>query len=226
MEEQVENSENIKGQDRVLVLGLDGATFDVIEPLIEKGELPHLEKLMKEGCAMELISTMHPYSAQAWSSFMTGMNAGKHGILDFTEHVKSEYRMKFLNSSYRDGRTLWGTVSECGKKVGIMNVPFTFPPEPVNGFIISGMDAPSVRGNFTFPAELKEEIYSQVGGYVIEVAVKDYIAKGRPEAFLEEMERAFEIQMKAIEFLMNKPWDLFMYVNRLTDQVQHYFWKF
>jgi len=223
----MEDSGGAKPGDRVLVLGLDGATFDVIEPLIAKGEMPNLKKLIAEGCASDLISTIHPYSAQAWSSFMTGMNAGKHGILDFTEHVKSEYRLKFLNSSHRDGRTLWGIVGDYGKKVGVVNVPFTYPPEHVNGFIVSGMDAPSVSSNFTYPDDLKNEIFSKVDEYIIEPEVKDFIAQGRPEGFLDAMKRAFDLQVQVLEYLVKeKPWDLFVYVNRLTDQVQHYFWKY
>jgi predicted AlkP superfamily phosphohydrolase/phosphomutase len=212
---------------KVLVLGLDGATFDVIDPLMARGELPNLERLVREGCGLELRSTIHQYSAQAWSSFMTGMNAGKHGILDFTEHVKSEYRLKFLNASHREGQSLWRILSDCGKRVGVVNLPFTYPPERVNGFIVSGMDAPSINSDYTYPKELKDELAAETGEYIIELGVKDYIAKGHPEDFLEEMEHAFKSQMKAMEYLVkNKPWDVFVYVYRLTDQVQHYFWKY
>ncbi len=211
----------------MLVLGLDGATFDVIDPLIANGELPNLRKLIRAGCCLELLSTIHPYSAQAWSSFMTGMNAGKHGIVDFTEHVKSEYRLKFLNASHREGKSLWRILSDYGKRVGVVNVPFTYPPERVNGFVISGMDAPSVHSDYTYPKELGDEIAAKIGGYTIEVSVKDYMAKGKPKEFLKEMEHALELQMKTLEYLVqNKPWDVFVYVFRLTDQVQHYFWKY
>ncbi|MHC4474157.1 MAG: alkaline phosphatase family protein [Planctomycetota bacterium] len=212
---------------KVFVLGLDGATFDIIDPLIAKGQLPNLGDLIRQGCGQELLSTIHPYSAPAWSSFMTGMNPGKHGIVDFTQHIKSEYKLKFLNASHRQGKSLWRVLSDHGKRVGVVNVPFTYPPEKVNGFMISGMDAPSTNSDFTYPKELSGEIAARVGEYVIEVGVKDYIAKGRPKDFLREIKHAFELQMKTLEYLIdNKPWDFFVYVCRLTDQVQHYFWKY
>jgi predicted AlkP superfamily phosphohydrolase/phosphomutase len=152
---------------KVFVLGLDGATFDIIDALIAKGRLPNLEKLIQQGCGRELLSTIHPFSAQAWSSFMTGMNPGKHGIVDFTEHVKGEYKLKFLNASHRRGKSLWRILSDHGKRVGVLNVPFTYPPEEVNGFMISGMDAPSTDSDYTYPKELSEEISTQVGEYII-----------------------------------------------------------
>lgn len=212
---------------RVFVLGLDGATFDIIDALIAKGRLPNLASLIRRGCGGELISTIHPFSAQAWSSFMTGMNPGKHGIVDFTEHVKGEYRLKFLNASHRRGKSLWRILSEHGRRVCVLNVPFTYPPEEVNGFMISGMDAPSTDSEYTYPKELSEEISAHVGEYIIELGVKDYIAKGHPEAFLKEIEDAFKVQMKTLDYLLNQEaWDFFMYVCRFTDQVQHYFWKY
>ncbi|UCG80863.1 MAG: alkaline phosphatase family protein [Desulfobacterales bacterium] len=212
---------------KVFVLGLDGATFDIIDPLIAGGRLPNLESLIQQGCGCQLLSTIHPFSAQAWSSFMTGMNPGKHGIIDFTEHVKSEYRLKFLNASHRRGKSLWRILSDCGKKVGVVNVPFTYPPEEVNGFVISGMDAPSTVDDYMYPKTLSHEIMAEVGNYVIEVGVKDYIAKGRVTDFLAEIQNAFEVQMRTLKYLIeNKPWDLFVYVCRLTDQVQHYFWRY
>ena len=68
---------------RVLIIGLDGATFRLIKPLISQGKLPVLSRLLKEGSHGELESTMPPMSAQAWTSFMTGRNIGKHGLVDF-----------------------------------------------------------------------------------------------------------------------------------------------
>ena len=212
---------------KVFVLGLDGATFDIIDLLVAEGRLPTLGNLIQKGCGRDLLSTIHPFSAQAWSSFMTGMNPGKHGIVDFTEHVKTEYKLKFLNASHRRGKSLWRILSDQGKRVGVLNVPFTYPPERVNGFMISGMDTPGTSCDYTYPRELGERISSEIGPYVIEVGVKDHIAKGRPEEFLKEIEKALDVQMKTLAYLMKRePWDFFMYVCRLTDQVQHYFWKY
>jgi len=81
----------------VVIIGLDGATFDVIKPLVNQNRLPHLSKIMKNGVHGELKSTIHPITPQAWSTFLTGKNAGKHGIFDFTArkrvHMRSSLSM-------------------------------------------------------------------------------------------------------------------------------------
>ena len=209
------------------MIGLDGATFDVMDPLIARGELPNLEKMIRQGCRSRLRPPIQPYSAQAWSSFMTGMNPGKHGIIDFTEHSMDDYSVKFLNASYRKAKTLWRILSDSGKKVGVVNVPFTYPLEKLNGFAICGMDAPGLKKEYFFPTTLFDDINREVGKYVIEVSVRDFIRAGKALLFLEKIQDAVSVQFRAVKYLMkNKAWDFLMYVCRATDQVQHFFWKY
>ena len=94
-------------KNKVLVIGLDGATFDLIDPWVEQGKLPVLAKCLKEGTRSELLSTPLSNSAQAWSSFITGKNPGKHGIYDFFETLSDSYGVHFLNASFRKGKSLW-----------------------------------------------------------------------------------------------------------------------
>jgi predicted AlkP superfamily phosphohydrolase/phosphomutase len=210
---------------KVLVIGLDGATFDILNPLLAQGGLPNIDLLIKRGCRSNLHSTIQPFSAQAWSSFMTGMNPGKHGILDFTEHCKEDYSIKFINASYRRGKTLWRLLSDYGRDVGVVNVPFT--PEKIKGFSICGMDAPGLKDEHFYPKDLYGEIMSEVGQYLIEINARDYIRSGKLKQFLKKIENLVAVQFKAVKHLIaKKPWDFFMYVFRATDQVQHYFWRY
>jgi len=212
---------------KVCVIGLDGATFDVIGPLLKRGELPNLQMLMTNGSYGRLLSTIHPFSAQAWSSFMTGKGPGKHGIFDFTHHVAENYGTRFVNASERKAASLWGILSQNNKDVVVVNVPLTYPPERVRGILISGMDAPGIKSDFGYPEGICSELNDKLGEYVIEVSVRDYIRAGRPQAFLEKTEEAMEIQARWVKYLIkNRPWDLFVYVCRATDQVQHFFWKY
>ena len=96
---------------KVLVVGLDGATFDLMLPWIEQGHLPTLGKLVGDGAWSRLHSTIPPHTPCAWSSFMTGMNPGKHGLFDFSEPVADSYDFRFVNASSRHGETLWGNLS-------------------------------------------------------------------------------------------------------------------
>ena len=86
------------GGNRLLVLGLDGATFDVIRPLMEQGRLPNFAEMMRDGCWATLRSTVPPESAVAWPSFMTGVNPGKHGVYYFTARKKNSYEKSLVFS--------------------------------------------------------------------------------------------------------------------------------
>ena len=96
---------------RVLVLGLDGATFDVIDPLIAEGRLPNLAAWRARGVAAHLPSTIPPMSFPAWSSFLTGLGPGQHGVFDFTQKVPGAYRLRFVNAS---AHWIWNAVCRSG----------------------------------------------------------------------------------------------------------------
>ena len=125
---------------KVLVIGLDGATFDLIKPWVSEGRLPVLGRLLETGVHATLLSTHQSNSAQAWSSFITGKNAGKHGIYDFISPVLGSYDVRFVSAALREGKSLWRLLSDAHKKVGVLNVPITYPPEEVDGFLHHGSD--------------------------------------------------------------------------------------
>jgi predicted AlkP superfamily phosphohydrolase/phosphomutase len=212
---------------KVLVIGLDGATFDLIDPWVEQGKLPVLAKCLKEGTRSNLLSTPLSNSAQAWSSFITGKNPGKHGIYDFFESRTDSYGVRFLNASFRKGRSLWRLVSDSGKKVGVMNVPMTYPAEAVNGVFLSGLDSPGIDSNFTYPRGLIEEINQQVGRYILEPGIWGYIRRGRPDIALQKLLEMVRIRTATARYLMkSRDWNLFVVVYTATDKVQHHFWKY
>jgi len=209
---------------RIFGIGLDGATFDLLDPWMERGELPVLTRLFERGVRGKLKSTIPPMSPQAWTSFMTGKNPGKHGIYDFVQYVPNSYEVYFCNAATRKAESIWKILSDAGKTVGAINVPMTYPPEPVNGFIISGMEAPGVKSNFTYPPDLYREMKQAIGEYDMH---GDYWTRVGPEEYLERVMRTLESQSKAIKYLMKRfDWDLFFAVFGSTDRVQHFFWKY
>lgn len=212
---------------RVYVLGLDGATFDLIAPWVSKGELPNMKRLMDEGACGSLMSALPAHSAPSWSSFITGKNPGKHGIFDFSEHVDGSYEVKFVNASRRQGMSIWAIASRYDKKVAVVNVPMTFPPEKVNGIMISGMDAPGIDSNFTYPTTLSGELKRIVGDYSLEAGLWSYINKGEINLAIEKQHETIDKRFEVTKYLMNNyPWDLFVSVFTATDRVQHAFWKY
>jgi len=149
----------------VTVIGLDGATFRLILPWVKQGKLPTLKKMMDQGVWGNLQSTIHPLSPQAWASFMTGKNPGKHGIFEFVEHKANSYDLRYVNGGFVQGKKIWKLLSDAGKKVCVINVPFTYPPEKVNGNLIAGLDAPGLCSDFCYPPELLTEIIHKFGDY-------------------------------------------------------------
>ena len=137
------------------VIGLDSATFDVVDPLVEGGDLPHLARLLERGASGVLRSTTHPLTPHAWSTMVTGVNAGRHGIWDFTERDATGYGLRLINGSYRRAPALWDRLAAAGRRAGVVNVPFSWPaPELDGGFAIAGMDASFREQGMTAPASL------------------------------------------------------------------------
>src|SRR5439155_2055035 len=126
---------------KVCIIGWDGATFDLIGPWLDQGLLPNLARLRDQGSHGRLQSTLPPWSFQAWSSFLTGKNPGQHGIYDFFRTPPGTYDLEFVNAEHRrGGATFWDVLSSARRRVVSIAIPGTFPPDPVNGAMISGFD--------------------------------------------------------------------------------------
>ena len=151
--------------NKLLVIGLDGASFNVLDALIEKGRLPNLASLVRDGARANLETTFPPITAVAWSSFMTGKNPGKHGIFEFKRKGGGSTRELAVNASFRDGPAIWDLLGAAGKRVIVHNFPCTYPPADVNGLMIADFMTPRGKRDFTYPASLLGEIESEFGPY-------------------------------------------------------------
>lgn len=213
---------------KIAVIGLDGATWSLMQPLIDAGKLPHLARLVQGGVKADLRSVPNMRSAAAWTSFMTGTNPGKHGIYEFYERVPGEYRIRFTNGSFRHGRAFWEILGSEGRKVGVVNVPMTYPAGDLNGFLIAGLDAPGKQSRgFCFPEDLLDRVERQVGEYVLEPGVTGLMVGGDEEGAEKALHHSITQRKKAFIHLMeNEDWELFVAVFRETDNVHHCFWKF
>ena len=214
---------------RVLVIGLDGATFDLIEPWVNEDKLPCLGNLMKNGVWGNLRSVIPSISGPAWVSFMTGKNPGKHGILGFTTYAdQNDEQAQLISYLHVKDATLWQVLSSHGRRVGVMNVPVTYPPQKVNGFLISGFMTPPSATVFTYPEELKQSIPD----YRIGIRRKRRTEDGRAdirelkdELIAKEFHEIADKRTSAAVELMSQ-WnpDFFMVVFKGTDDMQHLFW--
>jgi len=212
--------------NRVLVIGLDGGTLDLIEPWVRDGQLPHLARLMGGGCCGRLLSTLQPITAPSWASFLTGVNQGKHGLYDFIRRQPGTYRLELTNATHIGCPTILDIAGQFDRKVAAVNVPMTFPPPRVNGIVIAGMPASTASRNLTHPPQLYDEIKRQFGEYV--VATNYYPRqKDSLRAYVEGIGRNVENRLAVGKYLLTRyPWDLFVIVFSATDWVQHSFWHY
>jgi predicted AlkP superfamily phosphohydrolase/phosphomutase len=207
--------------EKLIVIGLDGATFDIIEPLTRMGRLPNINGIMRNGVHGELHSTIHPVTPQAWTSFLTGKNAGKHGIFDFMYRKEGEYGIRFCNASLRKAESLFFILSKANKRVGAIAIPFSFPPEEVNGFMLSGMDSPAEDERAVYPGWLYEEIENEFGHYYIHLA-SPVGRRVDDERFWHDILKEDQNRTLISKYLMQRyPCDLFMVVYNNTDRVAH-----
>ena len=215
----------MKTRFKIMIIGVDGATFDVIFPLIKSGLLPNFKRIITEGVHGNLRSTIHPITPHAWSTFLTGKNAGKHGVYDFTRRKKDSYDIEFINASMRNGDSLFMHLSKVGRKVGAIAIPFTYPPEPVNGFMLSGMDSPAEDERAIYPPELYSEIKKRFGAYHVHLASPIGRKRKEEAAFWRDIQEEDKNRTDISLYLRDKyPCDIFMTMYTNTDRVQHQYY--
>ncbi|HZW55680.1 MAG TPA: alkaline phosphatase family protein [Nitrososphaerales archaeon] len=204
---------------RVLVIGMDSSPLSLLVPWISKGYLPNLARIFDRGSYGDLYSRI-PVTPIAWSSIYTGKNPGKHGILGFRNHKPNSYSEVGVNSTIRDGRDVWEIIGSYGKKVVVVNTPLTYPPRPVNGFLVCGFMAPGTEYDFTYPEELGAEIKKIIPKYRIGTA-PSYIKT----LYLRELNSTVKMVGDASLYLLNRiDWDFGFVVFKETDEVQHAFY--
>jgi predicted AlkP superfamily phosphohydrolase/phosphomutase len=224
-----------------MVIGLDGATWAVLDRYMADGQLPHLKGLVQRGARAVMSSTIPPITPVAWTTMTTGTNPGQHGILAFggTERMV-DGKMRFVPTNAAEVRqpTVWGLLSAAGRTVCVVNVPVTYPPVPVNGYLISGMYTPNSSVRHTYPESLRDELIKAGIDYQIDFDwSKDAAGRrsldlhlqrisGNADWFFERAALVTRERLKAIKYLMKRPWDFFMGVFVGMDRVQHAFWDY
>jgi predicted AlkP superfamily phosphohydrolase/phosphomutase len=220
----------------LLVLGLDGADFEVGDPLARAGRLPHLAALRRDGGETRLRSTTPPMSFPAWSTFLTGLDPGRHGLFDFTQKLPGAYRIRFTNATDRAGESIFGRVSRAGGRVLALGMPATYPPERVNGLLVAGFDAPVSTGSAPRSASdpaLYRRIAARVGPWMQpdldERAAEEGWHERAALRLLERIEQKTRFTLEALAQLRDaaggaRP-DLMVVVFSESDTVAHHFWR-
>ena len=127
---------------RILCLGLDGADYDLVRELLGQGRLPTLARLSREGAFGPLRSTIPAVTPTAWSSFLTGLNPAGHGIFNFSSNP-NRAPQRVESAASRSGSPLWRPLGAAGIRSAFVTIPFTYPPEPIDGVVVTGYGGPS-----------------------------------------------------------------------------------
>lgn len=208
---------------RVLIIGLDGITFDTFDPWMEEGVLPYMANFRDAGVHASLDSIFPPITAPAWASFMTGMNPGKTGIFEFLYSRSSSFDFSPVNATVRDGVPLWDILTREGKEVVVIGVPVTYPPDKVNGTLISGFLTPQGARDFTHPRELLDEIEKEFGPYPI--YHKEVYQKGKVDRVIDEANHILRYRRDmTLKLLKDQDWDFAITYFEGTDRMQHEVW--
>lgn len=202
---------------RVAVIGLDGATFRLLDPLMQQGRMPTLQRLCQAGARADLRSTMPPYTAPAWTTFATGVNPGKHGCYDFLLPTNDLERFDLCNSTHIQVPTIYELLHAAGKRSILVNLPNSYPPKLTTPTIT---DMLTVGENCVFPEELKQR-YPALQRY--RLAPDEALSvKGHYERYVDDIIALERDHMAAVQALwQQEPWDLFYYLFSSTDWISH-----
>lgn len=208
---------------KVFVLGLDGATWDVLTPLAREGVLPNLARLMGQGVAGSLRSVFPPLSPVAWTGVMTGKNSGKHGVFEFLEYAHNPLGGRVNSSRAIKTELVWEVAGRHGKATVAGGVPMSYPPRPAPGFYLGDFLSPAGAPDFASDPTVFADLEQAVGPYrAWNTATHD---GGREAETLDELRGFLEHHLKAVRFLMGRcDWDLFMFDLMATDRIQHELW--
>jgi predicted AlkP superfamily phosphohydrolase/phosphomutase len=207
---------------KVLIIGLDGATWDLLERWAKQGKLPNLKKMMKKGSYGNLESTIPHITPPAWTSMTTGRNPGKHGIFDFMylKNVDGKKNLYLYNSKSKKTKEIWDYLP--GKSI-VVNVPVTYPPRSLNGIMVTGMYTPGIKSDFTYPNQIKKEILKKIPNYKIELNYNEY--KTKKEKFLKDIYETSDNRIKLFWHFFELDWDFYFFVFTETDRIQHIYWN-
>ncbi len=203
-----------------MVIGIDGVPYELIKDFSEKGIMPNFRKLIEKYKYVKTQVPLPEISSVSWTSFMTGMNPGEHGIYGFMEINNRNYSYRFPSFPLLPVKTIWERIGERGKKSVIINLPNTYPVRKINGYLISGFVALDIE-NAVYPRSLLSFLKE------IDYKVDVDTALGRKDKkfFMKELYETLDKRLLLYEKLKKEKWDLFFFIITGTDRLHHFLFK-
>ena len=219
------NGEGAAGTPRLLVIGLDCATPQLVFERW-RTDLPTLSGLMEKGAWALMNSTIPAITVPAWSAMMTGCDPGQLGFYGFRNRADHSYAgMTIANATAVHHPRVWDLLSASDRRVGVIGVPQTFPVHPVNGQMVSCFLTPNDKSEYTYPTELRDEIRGWIGGEFL-VDVPGFRSDDKDRILRDIYRMADQHFLVARRLLARERYDFFMMVDMGIDRIQHAFWKY
>lgn len=210
---------------KLLMIALDGATLDLLKPWLADGQLPRLAALFETGAGGVLHSTIPWATPTAFASFATGTNPGKHGVYDFGRLIGRDYTAFVpTNGADVNGRSLWRILSDAGLSSAVINMPMTYPAEPINGVLVAGIPYPGQSPRICTPPDFVDQMRQR--GWDLSRNASDDLG-GSYQDYFDGLVDLVRTRSAATAWLLREQSPDFVAVHYLeTDQVQHRFWQF
>jgi len=207
---------------KVLVIGLDGASMDLIKQWAQEGKLPTFAKLMREGSYGYLESVIPTLTVPAWNCLATGKNPGKIGCFGFVQKAYGTYDFRFPSSLVKKANNIWDILSDHGKKVFVFNAPNIQYAYKINGYMVAGPLCISEE-RLTYPASLRKDL-DKIN---YEGDINDLYELNRLNdcELSERLKEITEKHFNALFHFLDKKWDFGFIVFSELDRVQHRFWE-
>ena len=220
---------SMERKDRLVILGLDGATWSVLDPMRRHGLMPNLDALLARSAHGTLRSCVPPVTSAAWSTMMTGAGPARHGVFDHRHFDMAAGRLKVTHSGRLRLPTFWHQLSDAGRSVVCLNLPVTYPPLAVRGVVVSGMDSPHLDAALSGAPAFAERLKAEVPGYHLRTIWK------RPPRDLAEMAEntrqtvdVFRAEAEAglLADRMVPDWSAMLVQFQNLDHFQHRAWRY
>jgi predicted AlkP superfamily phosphohydrolase/phosphomutase len=210
---------------KLMIIGLDGATWTVIDPLIKAGLMKNLGGIIEKSAKGILNSIIPPVTGPAWPVLATGLNPGRLGTYDFYNRANLiDSNLYPVRSRMIRGKTFWDSLSNKGFRIGIFNYPMLIPAYEINGWMIAGLGASKLH-NWAWPNNLKEELEKFANPYRISISYGETQYLNNLTKLLIDLGEMHNNHINALEYLLKKyPVDILVYIFSITDILSHTTW--
>ncbi len=207
-----------RNQKKLALIGLDGVSYELLNEFADNGVMPNIGKLIRNKGMVRTIAPLPEISPVSWTSLMTGMTAGEHGVFGYTEINPVDYSYIFPHFPSLPVKTLWEELKNDNQSI-IINLPHTYPARPLKGILVSGFVA----------VDPNKAVYP---GRILPILKKmnyrfdpdfSFIPDKKKE-FIADLNQVLETRYRFFQQITKEDWNLLVFVITETDRINHFFY--